>query len=296
MTPSWKLLPQETQVLVQGMTGKEGMRMTKWLLQSGVKVCAGVTPGKGGMLVEGCPIFDTVAEACVAFPRLTATSIVVPPSRVLGAVKEALEAGIRLIHVLTESVPVHDVIVMRQQAMEKGARILGPSSVGYLQFPAFRLGYIGGERPFEHLQEGDVGLISTSGGMVNELMMELTRHQIGLRMALAVGGDRIPATSLEEAIRIAEDIPEVKRLVVFAEPGRAFFQQLLQDRIVITRPLTLFLAGDVLDDLPRGKAYGHAGTLLGEEGGSVAELRGALRDKGIACVATSGELIQSLTS
>lgn len=292
---AWKQFSSDALVLVQGITGKEGMRMTRWLRQSGVCVCAGVTPGKGGMVVEGCPVFNTVEEACQSYKGIVATSIVVPASRVKGAVEEALASGIKYIHILTESVPVHDVIAIRRQARALGATVLGPSSIGYLQFPPFRLGYIGGENPFQHLTAGPIGLVSTSGGMVNELMMSLGRHQLGIRVAFAVGGDRIPALSLESAVKICDLYPGVERLVVFAEPGRPFLQQLLKGEISFDHPLVVFLAGDILDDLPRGRAYGHTGTLLGEEGMSVKETRQALREKGIACVATMEELIAKLS-
>jgi succinyl-CoA synthetase alpha subunit len=288
---SWEAFAPTTPILVQGITGKEGARMTQWLRQSGMNVRAGVTPGKGGQVVEDCPVFNTVAEACNTYPEIMITSIVVPASRVRGAVEEALAAGIRFVHILTESIPVHDVLAMRAQAGERNAIILGPSSVGYLQFPEFRVGYIGGENPFRLLKPGHVSLISTSGGMVNELMMGLARHGIGIRCAFAVGGDRIPLFSLEDALRVADENPEVEQHVVFAEPGRPFFQLLLEDKVFLKKPLVLFLAGDILDELPRGKAYGHTGTLLQEEEGTVASLRRALREKGISCVATMPELM-----
>lgn len=293
---SWPVFSRTTPILVQGITGKEGARMTQWLCQSGAKVCAGVTPGKGGQVVEGCPVFNTVKEAVEAHPGIVVASIVVPASRVRGAVEEALMAGIRFIHILTESIPVHDVLAMRAQAEKQHAIILGPSSVGYLQFPEFRVGYIGGQNPFNILKEGPVSLISTSGGMVNELMMGLARHGIGIRSAIAVGGDRIPLFSLEQALRIADENSDVKQHVVFAEPGRPFFQQLLEGKMMIKKPIVLFLAGDILDELPRGKAYGHTGTLLQEKEASVALLRKALHEKGIPCVATMPELIQYFSS
>ncbi len=293
---TWKIFAPSAGTLIQGMTGKEGMRMTKWLRQSGMQVCAGVTPGKGGKVVEACPIFDSVQEACQAFPQIEVTSIVVPATRVRGAVEEALAANIKYLHILTESVPVHDVVVVRTLARTQNAYILGPSSVGYLQFPAFRLGYIGGENPFSVIMDGGVSLVSTSGGMTNEIMMGLARHQIGIHTAFAIGGDRVPAFSLEEALTFCDALPETKQLVVFAEPGRPFFTQLLRGQLPYTHPLILFLAGDILDQLPRGKAYGHTGTLLQEEEQAVASLRVALRERGITCVATMTELIQCLKS
>lgn len=287
----WKLFSDTTGVLIQGMTGKEGRRMTAWLRQSGVRVCAGVTPGKGGQFVDGCPVFSTVEDAYRAFPEIEVTSVVVPAPRVRAAVEEALNAGIKYIHILTESVPVHDVLALRASAVRQGASILGPSSVGYLQFPRFRIGYIGGEDPFRVIQPGRIALISTSGGMTNELMMAFARKRIGVRMALAIGGDRVPAFSLEEAILFCESCSEIDRIVIFAEPGCPFFTRLLQRSFVPSRPFVVFLAGESLDSLPREKAYGHTGTLLQEGESSVASLRASLLTQGIPCVATTAELV-----
>ncbi|MEK7116016.1 MAG: CoA-binding protein, partial [Patescibacteria group bacterium] len=177
---SWKLFDPTTPILIQGITGKEGARMTRWLVASGANVVGGVTPGKGGQLVEGKPVFDSVAALHEKFSDTAVSSIVVPAPRVLGAVEEAIAAGVTHIHLLTENVPVHDVRRMRDMVAHAGATLLGPSSIGYLQFPRFRVGYLGGESPFDSLKEGGVAVISTSGGMTNELMMSLAREGIGI--------------------------------------------------------------------------------------------------------------------
>ena len=212
------------------------------------------------------------------------------------AAEETINAGIRVLHILTESVPVHDVLAIRERARVHQATVLGPSSIGYLQFPRFRLGYLGGENPFAQVSEGEIALVSTSGGMVNEIMMGLARAGMGVKVAFAVGGDRFPLFSLEDALTYSDQLEQVKQLVVFAEPGRPFLQRLLEGRVTYQHRLILFLAGDILDQLPRGKAYGHTGTLLQEEASSVAALRASLRERGIVCVATMPELIQMIQS
>ncbi|MBI4138604.1 CoA-binding protein [Candidatus Uhrbacteria bacterium] len=287
----WESFSTDTPVLIQGMTGKEGQRMAKWLIASGVNVVAGVTPGKGGQEVEGRPVFNTVAEARTAFPDVTVTSIVIPPARVVGAVEEAVQVGIRYLHILTEQVPVHDVMRMKDIAHTHRATILGPSSVGYLQFPQFRIGYLGGESPFETVKEGGTAIVSTSGGMTNELMMALSRNGIGVRVAFALGGDRVVGTTLEEAISWCEEHPEVASLALFVEPGRPFLNALCDGSFVFKKPAVVFLAGEALDDLPRGLPYGHTGTMLGEGELTVRETRQKLRERGIMCVATMSEFI-----
>lgn len=290
---TWKRFDSATPVLIQGITGKEGLRMAKWLIASGVNVIGGVTPGKAGQSVGGRPVFDSVASLRQAFPSVEVTSIVVPPSRVLGAVEEAINAGIKYINILTEQVPVHDVLRIRALVKEQRVEILGPSSVGYLQFPAFRIGYLGGEAPFQTLKEGGVAVISTSGGMTNELVMALSRNAIGVRLAFALGGDRIIGTTLEEAIRWSENQEDVRSLAVFVEPGRPLLKTLLAGTFVFRKPTVVFLVGEALDDLPRGLPYGHTGTLLGEDEMSIRDVRKALNDRGIVCVGTMSEYIRA---
>jgi succinyl-CoA synthetase alpha subunit len=289
---NWKIFDSDTPVLIQGITGKEGQRMARWLIQSGVKVVAGVTPGKGGQEAEGCPVYNSVSEARKAFPDLLVSCIVVPPARVLSAVQEAVAAGIEFMDILTEQVPVHDVLAMRELAAKNQATILGPSSVGYLQFPAFRLGYLGGDNPFQYLNEGSAAIVSTSGGMTNELLMSLAHHGIGAKLAFAIGGDRVTGISIEEAITWSEDREEVKFLVIFIEPGRPLLRSLLAGMFRFRKPAVVFLAGESLDDLPRGLPYGHTGTVLGEDDQSVADIRKGLKEKGITCVGTMNELIE----
>ncbi len=289
---TWKLFDPGAPLIIQGMTGKEGSRMARWLITSGSNVVAGVTPGKGGQSVEGRPIFNSVAEAKDAFPAVEISSIAVPAPFVLSAVSDAIEAGMRFIHILTEQVPVHDVMRMKEIAQAKGSTILGPSSVGYIQFPQFRMGYLGGESPFSTVQEGGAAIVSTSGGMTNELLMSLAHNGIGAKLAFAIGGDRVTGISIEEAIIWSEDREEVKFLVIFIEPGRPLLRSLLAGMFIFRKPTVVFLAGEALDDLPRGLPYGHTGTVLGEDDQSVVEIRNGLKAMGITCVGTMNELIE----
>lgn len=270
--------------------------MAKWLLGSGVRVVAGVTPGKGGQEVEGRPVFNSVGEAKAAFPNVAITSIVVPPLRALGAVEDALNAGMRFIQILTENIPVHDVLVMREKAAQAGATILGPSSVGYLQFPKFRVGYIGGEEPFRVLKEGSLAVVSNSGGMTNELLMGLSRRGVGVRCAFAVGGDRIVGTSLRDAVQHAEESDDVSSIAVFAEPGHPLLSALASGEYVVRKRLAILMPGDVLDTLPRGMPYGHTGTVLGEDDRSVPEMREAIRAKGYVCTGSIQEMFEACQS
>lgn len=274
-------------ILIQGMTGKEGSRMTRWMISSGANVVAGVTPGKGGQEVEGRPIFNSVKEA----PPVEVSCIVVPSAHVLSAVKDALDSNIQFVHVLTENVSLHDAVEIRRLAKEKGKLLFGPASVGFLRFPDVRIGYLGGEKPFSgEIKEGDIALISTSGGMTNELMTAFSRAGLGIRLAMAVGGGQVVGLSLSEAVAMAEADPEVKRIAVFAEPGQPLLRE-LRGGWKSSKPFALMLPGSVLDVLPRGLPYGHTGTILGEDEPSVRQTRDAIREQGVLCAETVAELI-----
>ena len=269
--------------------------MAAWMAASGTNVVAGVTPGKGGQDADGVPVFNTVADARMSFPDIRTSCIVVPGAHVLGAVQEAVAAGITLVHVITERVPVHDVLAMRRLAAGAGAQLLGPSSVGFLQFPAFRLGYLGGQNPFAALKEGGVAVLSCSGGMANETLMALARQGTGVRLVMAVGGDAIAGTSLLEAVRIAEAHPGVTGLALFVEPGNALLRGLADGTITVSKSVVICLPGDALADLPRGMPYGHAGTVLGEEDERPAELRARLAAKGVRATSHHDEFIRWCT-
>lgn len=287
-----KFLSSGTSILIQGMTGREGLRMAEWMQQSGSKIVAGVTPGKAGQEVLGCPIFNSVQEAKLRFPDIEVASIVVPGLRVREAALESIAAGIPFIHILSEQVPVHDVLRIREAAQLAGVTVLGPSSVGYLQFPSFRVGYLGGMQPFTHLKQGGLALLSSSGGMANELLQRFIQRGIGLCCAVSVGGDRAPCTSLSDLVRQYDLAPEVKALAVFAEPGNPLLLSLIRGKIVPQKPLIVFLPGDGLEYLPKGLPYGHTGTMLSDGDLSPAQVRAGLKQRGIFCTGRVDEFYQ----
>lgn len=291
---NWPIFDSTTAVLIQGMTGKEGSRMASWMITSGTLVLAGVTPGKAGQIVLDRPIFSNVADARAAFPEISVSCIVVPAQHVLMAAREALEAGITFVYILSEHVPVHDVRMLRSEARAKGGIILGPSSVGMLQFPRFRLGYIGGEDPFQKIQEGHLALISASGGMANELLMAYAREGIGVRIAIAVGGDRCPGTTIEEAIGVCVGRDDVSAIGLFVEPGNPVLQECITHGTDLFqgKRVALFVPGDGMERMPRGIPYGHAGTMLGEEDVPLHDTRARIREQGIPCFSSMIEFLQ----
>jgi len=265
------------------MTGKEGLRMSEWMLEGGANIVAGINPKKAGEIVHGKPIFATVQDACAFDPEISVTSIVVPAPFVFNAATEAMDAGIRFIHILTENVPVHDVVELKKRARESGAILLGPSSVGMLRFPGFRVGYLGGQRPFERLNEGAIALISASGGMTNEILMAFAREGIGLRIVLHLGGDRVNGVNMEESISWCSTLPDVRAFAVFVEPGNPFLRSLVKGEVHVEKPAAILLPGNALESMPRGLPFGHAGTIVGEDDVPLAQLRAAIRERGIMC-------------
>lgn len=284
-------------VLIQGMTGKEGRRMAAWMIASGTDVVAGVTPGKAGEVVEGRPVFNSVADAKKQFPEIDTTSIVVPPLRVLEAVQSAFESGVTFVHILTEGVPVHDVLRIRTLAKQCGGSVLGPSSVG-LMLPTkkWRAGYVGGEKPFDTIIPGSVGLISTSGGMTNEILKAFFRNGIGVHCAMAVGGDRVAALSVEEAIRMWEGVSEVQSLAIFVEPGNSLLDRLVSGQVCFTKPCIFLVPGDALADLPKGRPYGHAGTQLAENAQTLHDMRKSITEYGYPCLSRMEDFIDTIKS
>lgn len=283
--------------MIQGMTGKEGRRMAAWMIASGTDVLAGVTPGKGGETIEGRPIFNTVAEAKHTFPQIDTTSIVVPPLRVLDAVQSALESGLKYVHILSEGVPVHDVIRIRNMAKAHQAFVLGPSSVGMMHVPEkWRIGYIGGEHPFAGAVSGSVALVSTSGGMTNEILQAFFRNGIGVSVAMAVGGDRISALSVEEAIYSWMDRNDVRVVAAFLEPGNALLDRLVSGKIRFRKPCVFLVPGDALADLPKGRPYGHTGTELAETAPTLHDMRMAITECGYPCFSRMEDFIDTIKS
>ena len=284
-------------VLIQGMTGKEGRRMAAWMIASGTEVVAGVTPGKAGEQVENPQIFAPGAEGKRRFPKSDPRSMFLPPLRVLEAVQSAFEAGIKYIHILSEGVPVHDVLRIRILARQYQGVAVGPSSVG-LMFPTekWRVGYIGGQMPFDHIIPGSVGLISTSGGMTNEILKTFFRNGIGVHCAISVGGDRISALSVEEAIRMWEGVAAVQAMAVFVEPGNPLLDRLVSAQVRFQKPCVFLVPGDALADLPKDRPYGHAGTQLAENAPTLHDTRKAITDYGYPCFARMEDFIDTLKS
>jgi succinyl-CoA synthetase alpha subunit len=262
------LLSKETTFIVQGITGREAVNLTKECLDYGSKVVGGVTPGRKGREVHGVPVFDTVAQAVESHGGPIDGSVVtVPPAFTKDAVLEAIENGIKLIVVVTERVPRRDVAQMVELAELRGARIIGPNCLGLIVPEVCKMGGIGGpaKDAAKAYQPGRVGVMSRSGGMTTEISSSLTAAGLGVSTAVSIGGDAIIGSTYAELMPYFEADEQTEAIVIYTEPGGRMEAQLAEwvkdnnSRL----PIVAFMAGKFMDDEEmKGMSFGHAGTIV----------------------------------
>lgn len=288
------LVDKSTRVLIQGITGREGRRVTSELLDYNVKVVAGVTPGKGGQEVDTVPVFDSVAEALKQVGPVDVAMVYVPPLLTLEAAGEAVSAQIPLVHLFAEKVPIFDIARILAAARAKNVRVLGPASVGAISPGEGKIGSIGGSNPDNVFAKGLVGVISRSGGMCSELGLLLTSSGFGQSTVVGIGGDLLCGTGFDDLLAEFEKDTATKVVVAFGEVGgRAEIEaaNLIKEG-KFTKPFIVFLAGKFAEKLPRDTALGHAGAIVGLETTMKEKIR-ILEDCG-AIVAANFEEIPKL--
>jgi len=253
------LLGDKAGILVQGITGRQGRLETAWMLESGVHIAAGVTPGKGGQSVEGVPVYDTVLEARRDFPALVAMNYA-PRRSAPDAAMEAFAAGISLVVMSAENVPLHRLVLAIELARSRGARLIGPNSQGIVVPGVGRVGCPGGRDPGSRFAAGGVAVVSRSGGMTSELAMLVRQWGYGTSVQMALGGAPIVGTSLTEGISLCQRDPETRLVVAFGEPSGAQESDLAA---AITKgevhlPVVALIGGAAADQLPADVPFGHA--------------------------------------
>ena len=264
------LIDENTAVVVQGITGREGRVITKDSLDYGTKVVAGVTPGRGGQAVMGVPVYDCL-RSVFADHRPNATVICVPPLGVREAALEAIENGIELILIVTERVPRKDVAEILSIAAANQIRVLGPNSLGVIAPGRSKLGTVGGsqENTLRTFMQGGIGILSRSGGMTSELGSLLTSNGIGQSTCVSVGGDPLVGSTFKELFMLFQEDSETSAVVLFCEPGGTMEEE-LADYYKATgsiKPIIAFVAGRFVDDIP-GTRFGHAGVIVDAGHGS----------------------------
>lgn len=278
------LIDKKTTVLVQGMTGKEGQKATRAMLDYGTRVLAGVTPKKGGETVEGCPIFNSVREAREQFPDLTTSAVYVPPAFAKSAILEAIENGIATINVIVERMPIADTAYCLAVARERGVRIIGPSSLGYINPGVGRLGVVGGplELANQIFTPGSVGVISRSGGMTNEVSWQVRKAGLGQSAAVHLGGDLLIGTTYADVLKLFQTDEQTKCVIIFGEHGGSYEFEVVEmvNRKEFTKPLAVYVGGKFAAALPEGMNIGHAGAIV-ERGKGAADKESALHAAGV---------------
>ncbi len=275
----------QTRLIVQGMTGSEGTKHTRRMLASGTKVVGGVTPGKGGQVVDidgtSLPVFNTVAEA-IAATGANASVVFVPPKFAKAAVIDAIDAAIPLVVVITEGIPVHDSAAFYAYAVEKGTtRLIGPNCPGLISPGKSNVGII----PADITGPGRIGLVSKSGTLTYQMMYEL--RDFGFSTAVGIGGDPIIGTTHIDCLRAFQDDPDTDAIVMIGEIGgdaeeraAAFIGE------YVTKPVVGYVAGFTA---PEGKTMGHAGAIVSGSSGTAAAKKDALEAVGVKVGKTPSE-------
>jgi succinyl-CoA synthetase alpha subunit len=283
-------LTKESKVLVQGMTGGEGMRHTRRMLAAGTDVVGGVNPRKAGLVVDlddrRVPVFGTVAEGVEA-TGADVSVVFVPPPRVRAAVTEAVDAGIGLAVVITEGVPVHDTVALTDHARRHGTRVVGPSCPGLITPGQSDAGII----PADITKPGPIGLVSKSGTLTYQLMHEL--RDFGFSTCVGIGGDPVVGTTHIDCLRAFEDDPDTQLIVLIGEiGGDAEERAAAYVRDHVTKPVVAYVAGFTA---PEGRTMGHAGAIVSGSSGTAAAKKAALEAAGVRVGSTPTETARLAT-
>lgn len=268
------LIDDSTRVIVQGITGRIGAVQTHWMLDYGTKVVGGVTPGKGGTTVESVPVFDNVEEA-VEQTGANASIFFVPAAFVLDAFLETVDAGIKLIVVVPEHIPVNDVMKMRDYATKNGVLALGPTTPGLLVPGKGKIGIM----PAALFRPGRVAIVSRSGTLSYEFGGILSKDNVGQSAVVGMGADPVVLTNLIDILRLFEEDPSTDGVIIVGEVGG---EQEEKAAVFIaeemSKPVAAYIAGS---RSPQGKKMGHAGAIIRGATGTVESKKAALREAGV---------------
>ena len=279
------LVDENTRLVVQGITGREGAFHTGRMLESGTQVVAGVTPGKGGGDSQSVPVFNTVEEA-VSETGANASVIFVPAAFCGDAIFEALDSGIDTVCCITEGVPVHDMMKVSNYLPIKGATLIGPNCPGAISPEKSNVSIM----PRDIFTPGNVGVVSRSGTLTYQVVNELTQRDIGQTTAVGIGGDPIIGSNFIEILRMFEEDPDTECAVMIGEIG-GNAEQLAAEYVQseMTIPVVAYIAGFTA---PEGKTMGHAGAIV-SGGESTAEAKSAaLQRSGIRAATNPSEVAE----
>lgn len=276
-------LTKDKKIIVQGITGTVGKVQTELALEYGTNIVGGVVPGKGGSSILGIPVYNTVKEA-VDEKGANASIIYVPAKVVKSAADESIMAGLELIVIITEHVPIADTLNIRALAREKGVVVIGPNCPGILAPNIGKMGIIPGHAP----SPGHIGIISRSGTLAFEVAANLTAAEIGQSTIVGIGGDPVPCTSMIEALAAFEEDCDTKGVVIIGEVGGTAEESAsLYIKQHMSKPVFAYIAGLTA---PPGKKMGHAGAIIKGSSGTPKSKIEALSNAGVKVASSPKEL------
>ncbi len=271
-------------VIVQGITGSQGSFHTRAMVAAGTNIVAGTSPNKAGQNFEGIPVYQSIADLQQDF-RVDASVIFVPAAFAKGAILEAINAKVPLIVCITEGVPIHDMLYVKQQTEKSSSRLIGPNSPGVLLPGVNKLGIV----PASMGLPGTVGIVSRSGTLTYEAMAGLTERGIGQKYVIGIGGDPIRGTGFIDCLRLFNEDPEVDQILMIGEIGGTDEQQAARYiKESVSKPVYGYIAGH---HAPEGVQLGHAGAILGSENESAGAKTALMKESGIITATSIVELV-----
>lgn len=277
------LVDEHTRVVVQGITGREGTFHTQQMKAYGTKIVAGVTPGKGGTVHEGVPVFNTVEQA-VRETEANTSVIYVPAAFAADAIMEAADAGIALIVCITEGIPALDMVRVMAFLKDRPTRLIGPNCPGVISPGKCKVGIMPG-----HIHRaGSIGVVSRSGTLTYEAVWQLTQRGLGQSTCVGIGGDPIVGTNFVDVLRLFEQDEQTEAVVLIGEIGGTAEEEAAAFvRAYMTKPVIGFVAGQTA---PPGRRMGHAGAIISGGRGTAAEKMRAMEEAGIHVVRSPAEI------
>jgi len=259
------LITKDTKFIVQGITGREAVNLTRENLDYGAKIVGGVTPGRAGRDIYGVPVYDCVRDIVEKEGPVEGSIISVPPKFTCDAAFEALENGIKLLVIVTENIPRKEVAQMVELANLRGARIIGPNCLGIISPDEAKMGGVGGPaaNTRQAYAKGNIGVMSRSGGMTTEIASTLTAAGMGQSTCVSIGGDAIIGTSYAELMPLFDADTETHAIAIYSEPGGRMEAELAEwiGDNGCKMPVVAFMAGRFMDEM-KGMRFGHAGTIV----------------------------------